>query len=39
MEVFDADGHMAMTNLVFPTEAYNDVKVKGGKATVYEIKY
>ena len=39
MEVFDADGHMAMTNLVFPTEAYNDVKVKGGKATVYEIKH
>ena len=39
MEVFDADGHMAMTNLVFPMEAYNDVKVKGGKATVYEIKY
>jgi levanase/fructan beta-fructosidase len=30
---------MAMTNLVFPTTAYNKVKVKGGKATVYEVKY
>ena len=37
MEVFDADGHMAMTNLVFPSEAYNDVKVKGGKVTIYDL--
>ena len=29
---------MAMTNLVFPSEPYNNIKVKGGKATVYEIK-
>ncbi|MBP3229294.1 MAG: DUF4980 domain-containing protein [Prevotella sp.] len=39
IEVFDAEGRMAMTNLVFPTTAYNKVKVKGGKATVYEVKY
>ena len=38
IEVFDADGRMAMTNLVFPSEPYNNIKVKGGKATVYEIK-
>ena len=37
IEVFDADGRVAMTNLVFPTEPYNNIKVKGGKATVYEI--
>ena len=24
---------------VFPSEAYNNIKVKGGKATIYEIKY
>jgi levanase/fructan beta-fructosidase len=29
---------MAMTNLVFPSEPYNMIKVKGGKATIYEIK-
>jgi len=38
IEAFDADGKMAMTNLVFPTEPYNNIKVKGGKATIYEIK-
>jgi len=38
IEVFDADGRVAMTNLVFPTEPYNNIKVKGGKATVYEVK-
>ena len=38
IEVFDADGKMAMTNLVFPSEAYNEIKVKGGKATVFEVK-
>ena len=37
IEVFDAEGHMAMTNLVFPSEAYNKVTVKGGKATVYQL--
>ena len=29
---------MVMTNLVFPSEPYNIIKVKGGKATIYEIK-
>ena len=38
IEVFDADGKMAMTNLVFPSEPYNTIKVKDGKATIYEIK-
>ena len=38
IEVFDADGKMAMTNLVFPSELYNTLKIKGGKATIYEIK-
>ena len=38
IEVFDADGKMAMTNLVFPSEPYNAMKIKGGKATIYEIK-
>ncbi len=39
IEAFDADGKMSMTNLVFPTEPYNNIKVKGGKATIYEIKH
>ena len=38
IEAFDADGKMAMTNLVFPSEPYNNMKVKGGKVTIYEIK-
>ena len=38
IEVFDAEGKMAMTNLVFPSEPYNTLKVKGGKATIYKIK-
>ena len=38
MEVFDAEGKMTMTNLVFPSEPYSTIKVKGGKATIYEIK-
>ena len=37
IEAFDADGKMAMTNLVFPSEPYNNIKVKGGKATIYQI--
>ena len=39
IEAFDAEGKMAMTNLVFPSEPYNNIKVKGGKATIYEIKH
>ena len=38
IEAFDAEGKMAMTNLVFPSEPYNMMKVKGGKATIYEVK-
>ena len=38
IEVFDADGKMAMTNLVFPSVPYNKLQVKGGKATIYEVK-
>ena len=39
IEVFDSEGKVAMTNLVFPSEPYNLLKVKGGKATIYGIKY
>ena len=38
IEVFDAEGKMAMTNLVFPTKPCNKVTVKGGKYQVYNIK-
>jgi levanase/fructan beta-fructosidase len=38
IEAFDADGKVAMTNLVFPTAPYTNLKVKGGKATVYQLK-
>ena len=37
IEVFDTEGKMSMTNLVFPSEPYNTIKVKGGKATIYQI--
>ncbi len=37
IEAFDANGRVAMTNLVFPSEPYNILKVKGGKATIYEL--
>ena len=39
IEAFDADGKMAMTNLVFPSEPYNTIKVKCGKVTIYDIKH
>ena len=38
IEAFDAEGKMAMTNLVFPTKPFNKVTVKGGKYQVYNIK-
>lgn len=38
IEAFDAEGKMAMTNLVFPQEPYNNIKVSGGKATIYQIE-
>ncbi len=37
IEAFDADGRVAMTNLVFPSEPYSSVKVKGGKAAIYNL--
>ena len=37
IEAFAADGRMAMTNLVFPSEPYNNIKVKGGKAVIYNL--
>jgi levanase/fructan beta-fructosidase len=37
IEAFDADGKMAMTNLVFPSEPYSKISVKGGKATIYSL--
>ena len=39
IEAIDAEGKMAMTNLVFPTKPYNKVTVKGkGKFVVYNLK-
>ena len=39
IEVLDAEGKMAMTNLVFPTKPYNKVTIQGkGKYQVYNIK-
>ena len=39
VEVLDAEGKMAMTNLVFPTKPYNKVTIQGkGKYQVYNIK-
>ncbi len=39
IEVFEAEGKMAMTNLVFPSEPYNNIKVKGNaKFTVYSLQ-
>ena len=38
IEAFDADGKMAMTNLVFPTKPYNKVLAKGkAKYVVYNL--
>lgn len=43
IEVFDGEGRMAMTNLVFPSEPYNTLTVGGGKGckistTIYNLK-
>ena len=39
IEAFDAEGRMAMTNLVFPTKPYNKIIIKGkGKYAVYNLK-
>ena len=39
IEAFDGDGKMSMTNLVFPTEPYDKLTIKGkAKAKIYKIK-
>lgn len=38
IEVFDADGKMAMSNIVFPSSPYTQLTVKGGKARIYKLK-
>ena len=38
IEAFDANGKMAMTNIVFPSEPYTKLTVKGGKAKIYNLK-
>lgn len=38
VEAFDADGKMAMSNIVFPSVPYDRITVKGGKAKVYPLK-
>ena len=39
IEVFDADGRLSMTNLVFPSSPYSRISVKGkASAKIYEIK-
>ncbi|MGN0257791.1 MAG: GH32 C-terminal domain-containing protein, partial [Bacteroides sp.] len=38
IEAMDADGKMAMTNLVFPSEPYNKLTIKGkAKAKIYDL--
>lgn len=37
IEVFDADGKMSMTNIVFPSSPYNKITVKGGRAQIYSL--
>ncbi len=37
IEVFDSEGHVAMTNLVFPSESYDRISVDGGKAVIYKM--
>ncbi|MCR5077137.1 MAG: DUF4980 domain-containing protein [Prevotella sp.] len=38
IEAFDADGKMAMTNLVFPSKPYDKVLAKGCKVKVHALK-
>jgi len=39
LEAFDAEGRMAMTNLVFPTEPYTQIKAtNNAKITIYPFK-
>lgn len=38
IEAFDADGKLAMSNIVFPSDPYSKLTVKGGKARIYNLK-
>ena len=38
VEVFDADGKFALTNLVFPTKPYDRITVKGGKSKIWKLR-
>ena len=38
IEVFDADGKFAITNLVFPTKPYDRLRVSGGKGRVWKMR-
>ena len=39
IEVFDGEGRMAMTNLVFPSEPYSELALSGGaRCTVYPLQ-
>ena len=38
VEVFDADGKFALTNLVFPTKPYDRLTVKGGKSRIWKLR-
>ena len=38
VEVFDADGKFALTNLVFPTKPYDRLTVKGGKSKIWKLR-
>ena len=38
IEVFDVDGKMAMTNIVFPTSPYTDMVAKGCKVKIHALK-
>ena len=39
IEALDADGKMSMTNLVFPSEPYNKLTIKGkAKTKIYQIE-
>lgn len=38
LEAFDVDGKMVMSNIVFPSEHYSSIAVKGGKCKIYRLK-
>lgn len=38
VEVFDAEGKFALTNLVFPTKPYDRLTVKGGKSKIWKLR-